>query len=76
MFCATLNMGKWMTKETFASGGREGQDGGICVGSGSANPNEVSYYGKVYKKGDPDYEAMRKLAIQELKRKGAINIAY
>ena len=59
MLCATLNTAKSTT---------EGQDGGICIGTGTSKANQVSYNGRVYKKGDPDYDEMRKKALSELER--------
>jgi hypothetical protein len=44
--------------------GGEGQEGGIAIGTGSAQAGEVCFDGKLYKPTDPEYNEVKKTALE------------
>ena len=57
-----------MTKELKADGGKEGQNGGIAIGSGHAKADEISLNGVLIKSTDPEYDELRESIIQNALR--------
>lgn len=57
-----------MTKETKAEGGREGQNGGIAIGTGYAKADEISLHGVKVKSTDPGYNELREFIIKNALR--------
>lgn len=45
--------------------GSKGQQGGICIGTGSAKAGEISINVKVYKETDPEYEQLREQILKD-----------
>ena len=63
-----------MTKETKAEGGREGQNGGIAIGTGHAKADEISLHGVKVKSTDPGYNELREMVIgNALRNMGLFN---
>ena len=58
-----------MTKETKAEGGREGQNGGIAIGTGHAKADEISLHGVLFKSTDPGYNELRESIMQSVMKR-------